>query len=65
MRVLVHEPVIVVGQLAILIGDADDLLICLAPALACPADLNFYYLGGILLNLRELELLEKLAHDKR
>ena len=63
--VLKDEPIVVVGQPTVLIRDAHNLLVCLAPALSRPPYLNLDDFCGVLLNQWQLELLEKLAHDER
>ena len=63
--VLEYEPVIIVGQPTVLVGDADNFLISLAPALSRPPYLNFDDFGSVFLDQWELELLEKLAHNER
>lgn len=61
-RILEDKPIIVIAQSTVLVWNADNLFVCLSPAFCCPANLNFDDFGGVLLNLGQVELLEKLAH---
>ena len=63
--VFLDQPVVIVRQLTVLVGNADDFLVRLSPALVCPADLYLDHLCRVLLNVRMVELVEEFAHDER